>query len=497
MQIIKIPFSLKFYLFSSLFWLFLALLWLDYGYWYFGINIIYVWIFSLFLFIIQLIFLFKYFKNPSKYSNVNIYIIIFIIFLYLIGTILNWYYILILIYQLLFLIKFFRFKKALNLENWEKRDKYIKYTNKNQYKNTLIVYLIIILSLVFFYFVQYNKVIDFKHIDDNYFNIPEKYLNISDKENWFNNLKLYSKHISKLKFVENEKFRKNISKPWISLNDLELNINRVREIDNLRLWIDKIIDKKVIIYDFSEKLPYLEWYSNLFRESLYSSLYFLKKWDEIKSLNYLLDDYKLSHLMISSYWPLVNSIVWVVWSKITLDNLNYIIDNYRLKQSTLKYIKDNLKNSLDIRNSYKIAMIYEYNSALNTVKTNKNSFPKNTSLIFFSKKYYKEWLKNVYYWFLEKYNFWKVNSNWYYNNNSDYYYDSVTNLQDNYICSKKNTDKLRWNWIIPKLFFRKNPTSNILLVIHCSANASFYPDFKNLIIKEKKILEKIDNLLIK
>ncbi len=580
MQTIKIPFSIKFYFFFVLMGIFLSLLGIDYWYWYYWLNyLLKGGIISLLLSIIQVVLIFKYFNNPKKYSNINIYFIIFILLLYIWLTIYkSFFLIIIILYHLIFLYKFIKFKKILNLdqnneeiENETKKEipnikdskiftyiKYIfftiyqlivfffvfiiiislfseatnyyiafikaiiliiifiaqfiyifksikrknnykitkiEYTNENQYKNVLILYLIIIISFTIFYFVQYSKVIDFKYIDDNYFNIPEQYKNISDKENWFGDLKRYWEHINSLDFIEDKNFRneeymsKVISDTWISF---KFDIDRVKEIDKLRLWIDEIINKEAIVYNFDENYPSLDWLSMMTRESLYNALYYLEKWEEEKAISYLIENYKLSKLLISSYWTLVNFIVWITINTITLSDLEFIMNNYELKDSTLNYIKNNFESSIDINSSFEISMNYEYNYILSEllIKT-PETVNINWTLIFFSESYLKEWLKNVYYWISQMYNDMELDLDWYYNTeklNTDSFDSS-----DDYICSKKNIDKLRWDWI-PKLFFRKNTVSNILLVINCISNHSYKPDLENIILKEKNILDKINKI---
>ena len=499
MQIIKIPFSIKFYFFFALMWIFLSLLGMDYWYWYYGLNYLLTGIISLLLSIIQVFLIFKYFNNPIKYSNLNIYFIIFMLLLYIWLTMYkSFFLIIIILYHLIFLFKFIQFKKFLNLEEWDKKNKYIKYTNKNQYKNVLISYGIVVLLFIIFYFVQYSKVINFKHIDDSYFNTPKQYLDISEDENWYKNLKLYWEYRKNIEFIEDKNFRneeymnKVISDTWITF---KFDIDRVKEIDNLRLWIDKIINKKAIIYNFDENYPSLEWLSMMTRESLYNALYHLEKWEEEKGINYLIENYKLSKLLISSYWTLVNFIVWITINNITLSDLEFIMNNYELKDSTLNYIKNNFENSIDINSSFEISMNYEYNYILSELLTKTpETVNINWTLIFFSKNYLKEWLKNVYYWTSQMYNDMELDLGWYYNTNkiNTNSFDS----SDEYICSKKNIDTLRWDWI-PKLFFRKNTVSNILLVINCISNPSYKPDLENTIIKEKNILDKINKMLDK
>jgi len=493
MQTIKIPFSIKFYLFFALMWIFLSLLGINYWYWYYWINYFFVWAISLLLSIIQVTLLFKYFKDPKKYSNTNIFFIIFMLLLYIWIAMYKWFFlIIIIIYHLIFLFKFIQFKKFLNLEKWEKKDKYIKYTDKNQFKNILILYWIIIISLIIFYITQYSKVINFKHIDDDYFNIPEQYLNISEEENWLKDLKKYSEHINSLNFIEDKNFRnkdyikKIILDTWITF---KFDTDRVNSIDNLRLWIDKIINKKVIIENFDEVFPSIQWFSMMTRETLYNTLYHLENWEEEKAVKYLIDNYKLSKLMISSYWPIPNFIVWITINDITLSDLKFIMDNYKLKNTTLLYIKNNFENSIDIKSSYKATINYEYNSIKNILSQNwEYQFINaiNNSL-FFDKNYLHEWLKNAYYWVLQM--------DWNYNTNWDIEYP-IFDWLDEYICSKKNIDKLRWELIIPKLFFKKNTISNILITQSCIINRIQHKlELENIMTKEKMLLEKIDNLL--
>jgi len=495
MQIIKIPFSIKFYFFFALIWIIISLLGIDYWYWYYWLNYLLTGTISLLLSIIQVVLIFKYFKDPKKYSNINIIFIIILLLIYIwLALYKSFYMFIIILYHLVFLINFIQYKKFINLEQWEKKDKYIKYTNKNQYKNILILYWLLILSLIVFYFAQYSKVINFKHIDDSYFNVSEHYLDYSKETNWDVAFKKYLEHLHKLDFVEDRNFRDKDYMQKVLLDDsitFKFDINRIKEIDNLRLWIDEIINKKVIMYNIGDDLPLLQGLSMMTRESLYNVLYYLENWKEEKAIKYLIDNYKLSKLIISSYSTLANFIVWLTINAITLNDLEFIMNNYKLKNTTLDYIKNNLENSLNIKSSFKTTMNSEYYHSIFSDKNFKLKFLNNS--IFSTKDYYKEWIKNVYYWFSQMYNDMKLDSDWYYNTNTlnSNSFDSL----DEYICSKKNIDKLRWNLILPKLFFRKNTISNLSLVNTCLRNRSYKPDLENAIIKENKILERINKIL--
>ena len=463
MQTIKIPFSIKFYFFFALMWIILSLLWMDYWYWYFWIYAIYSWIISLSLSIIQSILLFKYFKDPKQYSNINIIFIIIMLLIYTWLTMYNWLYLLlIMIYHLVFLINFIQYKRFLNLEEWEKKDKFIKYTDKNQYKNTFILYWIIILSLIIFYFSYYSvPAVNFKHINDNYFENTHKYKDILDEENWFKTMLEYWKHRKKLEYVEDLEIKKYFSNNLEWIKEIELNIEKVKKIDNLRLWIDEIIKKKAIIYKIDDNYFSLQWISMMARETIHNVLYYLENWDEEKAINYLIDNYRFWNMITNSYWTLVNFIVWTVVQDITITELNYIIDNYTLSKKTLINIKDNIKNLDDISNSYKNAINYDYHYMSNLEKNNTELFNVKWSLIFTTKDYYHKGFKNQYY----SYSIWE----------------------------KNYCDKLRGNKI--QLFLKKDTFSNIMLTIACITLDWYEKDIENTITNEQKLLEKIDKLL--
>lgn len=436
---------------------------MDYWYWFYWLNYLYIWIISLLLSVIQAVLLFKYFKNPIKYSNINIIFIILMLLLYLWLTMYKWLYlIVIIIYHLIFLFNFIQFRKFLNLEEWEEKNKHVKYTGKNQFKNIFILYWAVIFSLIIFYFSYYSvPVIDFKHINDNYFENIHKYKDIPNEENWYEQLIKYWEHREQMKYVENTDIKKYFGNDFKWIENIKFDKGRIKKLDSLRLWIDEIINRKAIIYDIEKDFFSLSWISMMSRETIYNVLYYLEEWDEEKAIRYLMDNYKLWNMLITSYWPLVNFIVWIVVQDTTNLELNYILDNYTLSDSTLKYIKKEIIKWTDMASAYKNAINYEYNNKLNIQKSNTELFNIKWSFIFSNDNYYNNGLKNQYF--------------------------SYTNWEKNY-CGKFKDYKL-------KLFLKKDALSNIMLRIGCINLDWYNENLKKRIKIERELLDRVEKIL--
>lgn len=467
MKLIKIPFSIKLYLFFTLILLLLSLLLLDYLYWYFWINIIF-YMNSIFILIlsINIYFLLKYFNNPIIYSNIIIRFLILFIILNIFAIKFSLFFIIQIVLNIFFLYKISNFKKSLNI-HWKNsinsKLNIVNYTNINQLKNIFISYLLVISSLIIFYFSYYNiPTFNLKYIDDTYFENTYKYKDkdITYEDNWIKYVKEYSKYIKNLEYIEDEQIFSDISK-WKKIKKNELKLEKINEIDKLRLWINRIISKKAIIDNPKNNYLDLQWFTIMARETIQNSLYYLNKWDNNKWIKYLTDNYILWNMLITSYWWYIPFIVWMSIQNITITELNYILNNYVLDKNSLEYIKNIIISSNDITNSFKNAIKYEYYS-INYETSQSDKIAKNWSIIFFTKDYFNYWLKNMYYW----------NINWNYN----------------LFCN----DNVDWK---NEILFKKNWLSNMLLSITCITLEWYDDDLINLIIEEKKLLNKIDELL--
>ena len=202
------------------------------------------------------------------------------------------------------------------------------------------------------------------------------------------------------------------------------------------------------------------------KDSIYNVLYYLEKWDEKKAIDYLIDNYRLWNMLITSYWGIVQFIVWITIQSITLDELNYVLDNYELNNVTLYYLQNSIKNLESKKDSYKNIINYEYNNQLNFINTSE-WFIKYDSIVFHDKNYLKEWFKNMYYL-------------------GDFENDTIWNL-----CDKEKRDNNLF-----KFLTKKNIVSRIQLTIGCIVTQNYNKDLEKIIFEEEKILKKL-NLLSK
>ena len=547
MKNIEINVFIKFYFLLLLIKILLLILWLDFSYWLFWFNYIFFTILiNIFISIIHIYFLIKYFKNPKKYFNIIIWFIIFYLILYILSFNISWFKfknifnIIVIIYNFIYLYIFIKFKKLLNswkilLEEDKKNNvkyyktkvfwvnkylafsllstiitfilliittentylfsvviivmpllnivllilyfkklnkikiiKWVELTNKNQFKSIFLIYWTIVFSLMIFYFLYYSvPVVEFKYIDNAIFENNHKYKDIIYEDNWLENLIEYVDYLKTLEYKETPEIL-NFYKSEDSIKNLKLNIEKVEEIDKLRIWVKEIISKKAIVYNIDwENYPSLSWLTSITRETLYNILYYLENWDQEKAINYMINDYKFWDIIMNSNWTFYNYIIWLAIQKINIDKLNYILDNYNLTEKSLFSLKEVIKQPDYIKDSYKNSIIYEYESIRYLLKHSiESKYPNinNWSFIFFTKNYYDYGLKNV------------------------TYSNMISEKSDFIQKFNNNDDRLKY------LFFKKNSFSNLVILIYYISLDGYLEEAEKLINDINNILEKINNL---
>ena len=260
----------------------------------------------------------------------------------------------------------------------------------------------------------------------------------------------------------------------MKIEENSFDINRVKKNDILRLGITDILNRKKIVYPITQDWYSLGGYSDMWREALYSALYYIEQGEEEKWVSYILENYKLWNMIIWSYGGKINYIVWITLQTISQQELLYIIDNYSLSKNTLNYIQNTLRGMLNDDRSYENAINYEYHIFYDLLFNQDMPIIKYNSLIFSSKDYYKEWLKNIYHGI----SVWKdKREEW-----EAYFCNEVIDLKRN---------------MFTKIFLKKDPVSTTLLTANCISDVWYMEEYQTMKETEKDILKKIKFKLIK
>lgn len=271
------------------------------------------------------------------------------------------------------------------------------------FKNKLYVFLwIISFLLIVFYFWYYNRTYDFKRIDDNYFKVERLY-NDNDKKSFdklFNEKKLkFSREFGLeekkiISLIQNEDTDKIEKIKWTrSMSDIYKNVSDIKfdkkKIIEISMFYNFLKDLLKETKDYSIYSDYTE-ILQINRYFFYNSLYYLEHNQEDKWVEYLLTNFDTSVNVFNYWWSFINISKWRVLLWLSIKELNFIIDNYKLNEENLKKIKNVLLTELDVDKVFNNSMKYEYNTLI-------NELPENS--LFFSKKDTSEILKNVFYVF--------------------------------------------------------------------------------------------------
>lgn len=277
------------------------------------------------------------------------------------------------------------------------------YTTESQSKNIFFWFWIYAVVLSCFYIFYFNRPLDIKNIPDSYFNSDYSYIDKNWKENSFQELVSFineNENISSKNSISDKKVHCILSK---SKADCDTYINEVtsRKI-NEPLPIKQIKDREsgtwkydispIIKQDIKDK-PFFDeinklndelykkvvlnkYYKNedisgnnttfvpllpYCRLSILSSLYDIQTWQQEIWIAKLVTNYKLwEYLMYWENQSVIWLLVWITITQITLNEMNFIVDNYKLDSPSKKLLSDNLKNEINIDWPYSNALKQEY-----------------------------------------------------------------------------------------------------------------------------------------
>lgn len=299
--------------------------------------------------------------------------------------------------------------KKINLEN-----KY--FTNKNQYKTFIIISTTLSILLIIFRLWYYNspyKQFDIKNDDWNdFFTTKYENLEIKNDDNLYFDLKSFwkkydfSEYARGLKInikdclyfnkcydyelykdiFKKDKKQKNIWINWFKNEILKDSI----EIENVKVLLKKQVeifntfDNKIIInqiiIDFNNNYSnkkYYKWNINetvyftsliqFYREANNKIIYLFETGQQDEATKLLKSLLKVSLTMVNWDNNIIDTLIWQTTLKITLGNLNLIIDNFQISENNKNILLTTLENnkvdenimSNSIKNYYNSIISYE------------------------------------------------------------------------------------------------------------------------------------------
>ena len=139
------------------------------------------------------------------------------------------------------------------------------------------------------------------------------------------------------------------------LNSIGFDITLINDLDDKLLLIKDVSTYNYFYYnDTYENWLNLKNIIALSRLSLYHSLYYINKWDIDKAIDIQNEYLKVSKLFLNSN-EFMTRLVWYTNTKIILDNIDFIYNNYKIDNLNKKIIRNNslfLLNDSDIMGSF-------------------------------------------------------------------------------------------------------------------------------------------------
>jgi hypothetical protein len=388
-------------------------------FWFFSIIALLSIFYLLYVFYIaySFFFLFEPFDWFSIYKNPTFLIIFNTILFFII--ILNLYFV----------------NKNINLGLGNLNEKLI--TEKNQSKNFIISLIVSVIFLLVFRFWYYTKEIDIKDIDDSFFVTKYQNIDIKAEDNLYNHLKnfeytsnkwfVYFKEVMFDCLYKNicnltlENFQLNISKiknhEWLEIiwfnpekiinndeiNDIQEylkdNIDILYIFENEELFnnhIDDLINiynnKKYYKTDIDQIISFTN-FIQFNNELKYKILYYINNNQEEKSIEILQAQINTLYTMLEWDSILFDKLVSITYLNILFENIEFIIENYELSDSS-KNIFIWLLNREINKKSLNYSFIIEYSYFLLNIK----NMWLNDNTNVYNHKYTKKWIKEIHYY---------------------------------------------------------------------------------------------------
>lgn len=401
------------------------------------IHIILLYILSLYLIIIanaSYILFWDISKQLTEpYIVFGVYVV-FILWAYLLYVLLHWVY-----------------KKTLN-------------------KNYLYAYLWFFVFLIIFYYwyyIQYDKT---DTVPETAFVTKLEDIDVKDEENWLVQIeKLLADNNKSILYLELDNSSNNyyciVRGEWRNCENVKLEEvvepykNNYEEIDIFNNEMKKIVNYQYFKENIDDKYTNLQWFSKLTRMSFFMAIHKLNNWNPEKAIDIILIYKTLWEKLMTWDNSLIWMIVWITIENYTIDNLNYILDNYELSDDILNQLKNEFSNTFNTKEIFSNAMKIEYKMRKYWFEKAIWNWEMKTSMIFNLEEYLREerkaWSSII--------------------NGTEYYYDSF-----------------------PANYFKRNFIYRLLWGTSHLLNKWFYwEDIDNLNIAIEEINKKIDEKLFK
>lgn len=244
---------------------------------------------------------------------------------------------------------------------------------KRIHKNYMYSYLAFFPLFIVFYFGYYIQYDKWEFIPESIFETRLQNIEVADEENWMVQLwKLYTENDRLTSIISNlEKdvwnyYRCITWKYWKKCE--EENLEDTLKLYNLEIDTIETINKnfwKIIKYEYFKeeidgKFVSLRGLTSLSRISLFSVISKLEEWSENEAIEILLIYRKLWEKLLLWDTSLIWMIVWLTIELNSINNINYILDNYNLTDNNLNLLKKELNITYDSQDIFANAMKIEY-----------------------------------------------------------------------------------------------------------------------------------------
>ncbi|MDD2871652.1 MAG: hypothetical protein PHS49_06725 [Candidatus Gracilibacteria bacterium] len=244
---------------------------------------------------------------------------------------------------------------------------------KRIHKNYMYSYLAFFPIFIVFYFGYYIQYDRGEYIPESTFETKLQNIEVSEDENGIVQIgKLYTENDVLSPTIRN--LDSKIRNHYYCITGQngkkceEENLEKTLELYNLDIGIidivhnnfSKIVDYKYFKQEIKGDLISLQGLSTISRISLFSAINELEKGNEDKAIEILLIYNKLGEKLLLGDNSLVGTITGVTIETNIINNINYILDNYNLKEKNLNLLKIELSKMYDSQDIFANTLKFEY-----------------------------------------------------------------------------------------------------------------------------------------
>ncbi len=404
------------------------------------INILFIillYIFTLVIIFLSNIFYLMPWEFTWLYQNkifFSIVIILYLLFIYLLFVLIRWVY------------------------------------TKKLHKNYLYVYVWFWIFLVIFYFWYYKQLDNKVIVSESEFVTKLQNVDVADENNWLIQMdKLLKENDKSILAYEDNNFYNTydciLNWKWRNCDKVKLeNIlenykNNYSKINVFNNEMKNVVDNDY----FKEKTNVDEFVSmqsipKLTRISLFTAIYEINNWDKNRAVITLLTYKKLWDKLLNWDNSLVWMIVWITIVNMSIENINYVLDNYDIDEENLKLLKNKLSTNYNSKEIFSNAIKMEYNMNKHWLEKMLGEWKVRTSIMFDLDEYTNEQRKA---WL------------------------SVINWEESYYKT------------IPVNYFKRSFVYRFLWGVERFSNTWYIEDLEKLNTDKKALLDKIESKLAK